>query len=79
MRGSLVLLASLAAAQPEERLGEAECRALGFAPGLVCGSCAKLGEFVGQDDALVGECGRCCTAESNESQHFARAVLDVCR
>jgi len=70
------LLAATAAAEPPS---EAACRALGFAPSLLCSSCAKLGEFVGADDSLVTECQQCCTAEEASASSYARATLDVCK
>lgn len=56
-----------------------QCRALGFGPSLLCASCVKLAQHIGQDDALIEECKGCCTAEAEQTSHFARAVLDVCR
>jgi len=80
--GALLLLASALAAESgaeSERLDEAACRALGFGPSLLCSTCAQLGEFVGADDALIGECESCCSAESDGSRTYASAVFDVCK
>jgi predicted amidophosphoribosyltransferase len=68
------------AAGSEDRGARAEqCRALGFGPSLLCASCGKLAQHIGQEDALIEECKGCCTAEAEHTTHFARAVLDVCR
>ena len=74
----LLLGVASAATQEESRPSEAECRTLGFAPSLLCSSCAKLGDVLG-DDVLVRECQQCCTAEDAEAMHYAKAILDVCR
>ena len=77
--GLLLLVASSSLAAGEET-NETTCRGLGFAPSLLCSSCTKMGEFVGADDALVGECNGCCTDDvSNSGTVYAKAVLDVCR
>jgi hypothetical protein len=63
-----------------EEHDEAACRALGFAPSLVCSSCDKLGEFVDASDSLVAECRGCCTEEvAGASGKYASAVLDICK
>jgi hypothetical protein len=69
------LLVAAASAEPSE----ADCRALGFAPSLLCGSCTKLGEFVGVEDSLVAECEACCTAEESSASSYARATFDICK
>ena len=72
-----LLVASAAADGPDE----AACRELGFAPSLVCSSCDKLGEYVGDaSDALVAECRQCCTEEAaGASGVYASATLDICK
>lgn len=57
MRTGLFLLGVAVAV---EEGNETACRSLGFAPSLLCSSCSKLGEFVGTEDVLVGECKGCC-------------------
>jgi len=79
LRALLLVGAAAGAEDAEQRLDEAACRALGFGPSLLCSSCDRLGEFVGADDALVGECRSCCTADSSSSSVYASATLDVCR
>lgn len=78
MRGAAVVLLLGAVAADSDN--ETACRALGFAPSLLCSSCAKLGEYVGEEDALVGECKSCCAEDaSNAGAVYPRAVLDICR
>ena len=75
-RAGLLLVAATASAEPDE----AACRALGFAPSLLCSACDKLGEFVSSDDSLVAECRGCCTEEvSGHSGTYAQATLDICK
>ena len=77
-RSAVVLLCCAQAAADDAN--ETECRSLGFGPSLLCTSCHKLGEFVGESDPLVGECAGCCKEESDHaSVVYASAVLDVCR
>ena len=77
-RSAVVLLCYAQVAADDAN--ETECRALGFGPSLLCSSCHKLGEFVGESDPLVGECTGCCKEESDHaSVVYASAVLDVCR
>ena len=77
-RSAVVLLCYAQVAADDAN--ETECRALGFGPILLCSSCHKLGEFVGESDPLVGECTGCCKEESDHaSVVYASAVLDVCR
>lgn len=77
-RSAVVLLCCAQVAADDAN--ETECRALGFGPSLLCTSCHKLGEFVGESDPLVGECTGCCKEESDHaSVVYASAVLDVCR
>ena len=78
-RGAAVLLLAASAARADEA-NETACRALGFGPSLICSSCTKLGEYVGESDPLVGECQGCCKEEADHAAvvyHGAR--LDVCR
>ncbi len=70
-----LLVAAGAAAEPNET----NCRALGFAPSLLCSSCSKLAEHVGKEDALVGECEGCCNEDSSALGVFASAHMDVCK
>ncbi|KAL1520223.1 hypothetical protein AB1Y20_023693 [Prymnesium parvum] len=71
--GVLLLASALA-----DDANETACRALGFAPSLLCSSCTKLSEFVGAGDALFHECRGCCTEDfSNAGIVYSRAVLDV--
>ena len=73
----ILLVVSAASAQAPD---EAACKALGFAPTLLCSACDKLGDFVPADDALVGECRSCCTEEVNGTGGtYAKATLDICR
>ena len=77
-RSAVVLLCYAQVAADDAN--ETECRALGFGPSLLCSSCHKLSEFVGESDPLVGECTGCCKEESDHaSVVYASAVLDVCR
>ena len=76
---SAAVVFALASATSESPPTEAECRALGFAPSLLCSSCVKLGEFIPADDPLLGECEQCCTPEAAGAGAFARATLDVCK
>ena len=77
-RSAVVLLCYAQVAADDAN--ETECRALGFGPSLLCSSCHKLGEFVGESDPLVSECTGCCKEESDHaSVVYASAVLDVCR
>lgn len=79
-RSLAALLLAGAAVAAAEKPSEAECKALGFAPSLLCSSCKKLGDFVGAEDALIGECQGCCTEDDSASAStFARATLDVCK
>jgi len=72
--------ALLAVASAEKPSNETACRELGFGSSLLCSSCAKLGEYVGAEDALVTECNGCCTDDvSNSGTVYSKAVLDVCR
>ena len=78
-RSAVVLLCYAQVAAADDA-NETECRALGFGPSLLCTSCHKLGEFVGESDPLVGECTGCCKEDSDHaSVVYASAVLDVCR
>ena len=79
LRALLLVGAAAGAEESAEKLDEAACRALGFGPSLLCSSCDKLGEFVSSDDALVGECRSCCTADVSSGSSYASATLDVCR
>lgn len=74
--GALLLIQLVAG---ENKQNETACRALGFAPSVLCSSCGKLAEFVGAEDPLIGECQQCCTADVNSVTSYPRAVLDVCR
>jgi hypothetical protein len=75
-RALAVLLVSSVVAEPDE----AACRKLGFAPSLLCSACDKLGDFVGTEDALIGECRECCTEEvAGSGGTYAHATLDVCK
>ena len=77
---ALLLGCAAFAAADASASSEAECRKLGFAPSLLCSNCKKLGDFVGAEDALVGECQGCCTEdETATASSFQRAVLDVCK
>ena len=76
----LVALLVCARAARANEANETECRALGFSSTLLCSSCSKLGEFVGESDPLIGECQGCCKEDSDHaSVVYASAVLDVCR
>ena len=79
----LLLLACARTARAEDGGGEANetaCRALGFGSSLLCASCTKLGDYVGADDPLVGECQGCCKEEAvGSGVVYASATLDVCR
>ena len=77
MRVGLVLATAVLTARAESE--GSDCRALGFAPSLLCSSCTKLGEHIGADDPLLAECGKCCNEDAELSSTFARATLDVCR
>jgi hypothetical protein len=57
----------------------AACGELGFAPSLLCSSCAKLGEHVGAHDPLVNECLGCCADEAAGAKKHSRAILEVCK
>ena len=73
---AVVLLLGAARAEPDE----AACRALGFAPSLLCSSCDRLGDHVGLDDPLTSECRGCCVEEVNGTGgSYAQATLDICK
>lgn len=77
---ALLVCARAARANEANEANETECRSLGFSSTLLCSSCSKLGEFVGESDPLIGECQGCCKDEAdNSGVMFAGAVLDVCR
>ena len=78
MRAAAVVLL-LGSAMADEA-NETACRSLGFAPSLLCSSCSRLGDYVGSEDSLVGDCKSCCTEDvSNSGTIYPRAVLDICR
>ena len=79
LRGAGLLLVAASCAAAEET-NESACRSLGFGPSLLCSSCGRLGEFVGEDDSLVGECKGCCVEDvSSSATVFPKAVLDIYR
>ena len=73
-----LLVAGVAA---DSKPDEAACRALGFAPSLVCSGCDKLAEYVGNaSDPLLAECRQCCTEEAaGASGQYSSATLDICK
>ena len=77
---TVLVLCVAARARADDVANETECRGLGFGLLLLCSSCTKLGEFVGDADPLVGECKGCCKEEADHAGVvYASAVLDVCR
>merc|ERR1711915_1122472 len=50
---------SLQTEESSKALDSAACRELGFTESLMCSSCFKLSDFVG-DEELVEECKSCC-------------------
>jgi hypothetical protein len=75
----LVLAPATRANSDENKLSESECRTLGFAPSLLCSSCAKLAEFIPTGDSLLGECQSCCTDDIADNGSYSHATLDVCK
>ena len=77
----LVAVARAAFAQDSATEEAARCLALGFAPGLQCKSCDRLGALLEGDEALVADCRACCAAEAADSASAkaSHARLEVCQ
>ncbi|GMH32792.1 hypothetical protein BSKO_00626 [Bryopsis sp. KO-2023] len=57
-----------------------DCRELGFTGSQACSDCARLEEYV-KDQELVADCRKCCTHERSrdDTEKFSTAVLEVCQ
>ncbi|XP_042482562.1 selenoprotein F [Macadamia integrifolia] len=63
-----------------EQLSSKECEDLGFTGLALCSDCNTFAEYV-KDDALVSDCRKCCTEDSDDSSNkifYAGAIIEVC-
>ncbi|ERN20359.1 hypothetical protein AMTRI_Chr06g200600 [Amborella trichopoda] len=63
-----------------EELSSKQCEDLGFTGLALCSDCQTLAEYI-KDEALVSECKKCCTEDSDDSMSkvsYSGAVLEVC-
>ncbi|XP_031474792.1 uncharacterized protein LOC116246992 [Nymphaea colorata] len=66
--------------EKDGKLSPKTCEELGFTGLALCSDCNTLAEYV-KDDALVSECRKCCTEDSDDSMSkvtYSGAILEVC-
>ncbi|CAN6485407.1 unnamed protein product [Victoria cruziana] len=66
--------------EEDSKLSPKTCEELGFTGLALCSDCNTLAEYA-KDDALVSECRKCCTEDSDDSMSkvtYSGAILEVC-